>query len=134
MRLLSSLPPGVTVLAAAKGRTLAEIEAVAAAGISHIGHNYVQEAGMMASAIDPSVRKNTTWHMIGHLQTNKVKYIASFIHLIHGVDSYKLLKTIDKEAKKLYSLIDLNKIELKEEYKIAFKNFDSYYYFLIIID
>jgi hypothetical protein len=49
--------------------------------------------------------KDIEWHLIGHLQTNKVKYIAPFVHLIHGVDSFKLLKTINSEATKIYRII-----------------------------
>ena len=110
MRLLSSLPPGVTVLAAAKGRTPAEIEAVAAAGISHIGHNYVQEAGMMASAIDPSVRKNTTWHMIGHLQRNKTQPALRCFDVIDTLDSLALAAEIElrNEGTILPILIEIN--------------------------
>ena len=65
------------------------------------GENKVQE---MVGKYE-ELPKDIEWHFIGHLQTNKVKYIAPFVHLIHGVDSYKLLKSIDSEAKKIGRVI-----------------------------
>lgn len=66
-------------------------------GIRDFGENKVQEMVEKQAELPEDVR----WHMIGHLQTNKVKYIAPFVHLIHGVDSLKLLKEINKQALKL---------------------------------
>lgn len=60
------------------------------------GENYVQELVEKQPQLPSDIR----WHFIGHLQTNKVKYIAPFVHLIHGIDSMKLLKEVDKQAKK----------------------------------
>lgn len=68
-RILETIPPDVTVVAAAKGRTPTEVEAAIRAGITHVGHNCVQEAQVMVPALGDSV----LWHMIGHLQRNKVK-------------------------------------------------------------
>ena len=65
-RILETVPPDVIVVAAAKGRTPAEVKAAIQAGITHVGHNYVQEARAMIPALGDSV----TWHMIGHLQRN----------------------------------------------------------------
>lgn len=79
-----------------KYRSLAELEEVYACGHRHFGENRVQE---MTEKYE-ELPKDIHWHAIGHLQTNKVKYIASFIHLIHSVDSLKLLKVINKEAVK----------------------------------
>jgi len=97
-------------MAAAKGRTAAEIEAVSAVGIQHIGHNYVQEAGTMASAIDPSVRKNTTWHMIGHLQRNKTQSALRCFDVIDTLDSLALAAEIElrSQGKTLPVLIEIN--------------------------
>jgi PLP dependent protein len=65
-------------------------------GQRDFGENYVQELADKSN----SLPKDINWHMIGHLQTNKVKYIAPFVHLIHSVDTSKLLKEINKQAKK----------------------------------
>jgi len=65
------------------------------------GENKVQEMARKYEALP----KDIDWHFIGHLQTNKVKYLAPFVHLIHSVDSFKLLKTIDSEAKKVNRII-----------------------------
>lgn len=64
------------------------------AGLRDFGENRVQELGPKAESLPNDIR----WHMIGHLQSNKVKYIAPFVHLIHSVDSPKLLKEIDKQG------------------------------------
>jgi hypothetical protein len=66
-------------------------------GQRDFGENYVQELVEKESSLPKDIR----WHFIGHLQSNKVKYIAPFVHLIHGVDSEKLIKEIDKLGKKL---------------------------------
>ncbi len=85
-----------------KYRNLEELQIVYDCGHRHFGENRVQEL------VDKyeSLRKDIKWHVIGHLQTNKVKYIAPFVHLIHSVDSLKLLKTINKEAKKNNRIIE----------------------------
>ena len=70
------------------------------AGLKRIGENKVQELVEKYEALPESYRGGIEWHMIGHLQTNKVKYIASFISFIHSVDSMKLLKEINKQAAK----------------------------------
>lgn len=109
-RLLSALPPQITVLAAAKGRSPEEIEAVVSAGITHIGHNYVQEAATMASTIDPVVRKNTTWHMIGHLQRNKTQPALQLFDVIDTLDSLALAADIERrgQEKTVSVLIEIN--------------------------
>ena len=85
-----------------KYRSLEELEKVYSCGHRHFGENRVQEL------VDKyeTLPKDINWHVIGHLQTNKVKYIAPFVHLIHSVDSLKLLKKIDKEAEKSDRVID----------------------------
>ncbi|MBQ2321590.1 MAG: YggS family pyridoxal phosphate-dependent enzyme, partial [Bacteroidales bacterium] len=81
-------------------------------GQRDFGENKVQEMAQKASALPTDIR----WHMIGHLQTNKVKYIAPFVTLIHSVDSPKLLSVIDKEAKKVGRRIDcLLQVHVAEE-------------------
>jgi len=63
-------------------------------GLRHFGENKVQEM----ESKSPALAKDIKWHLIGHLQSNKVKYIAPYVHLIHSVDSLKLLQEINKEA------------------------------------
>ena len=79
-----------------KTRGIEELQETYAAGAIEFGENRVQEM-VEKQAVLP---KNILWHQIGHLQTNKVKYIAPFIHLIHSVDSLNLLKEINKQAAK----------------------------------
>ena len=88
------------------------------AGIRDFGENKVQE---MVEKYE-QMPKDIKWHMIGHLQRNKVKYIALFVHLIHGVDSFKLLKEINKQAKKADRIIPcLLQVHIaKEESKFGF--------------
>jgi pyridoxal phosphate enzyme (YggS family) len=93
----------VTLIAVTKNFPAEAVLAAAAEGIADIGENRVQELTAKKELVSVPVR----WHMIGHLQTNKVKYIAPFIHCIHSVDSAELLGTIDKEAKKAGRVIDI---------------------------
>ena len=94
MRIFETIPTYVTVVAAAKGRTLPEVESVIQAGISHIGHNYVQEAQRMIPALEGKV----TCHMIGHLQRNKTKKAVQLFDVIETVDSLNLAQTIDRRC------------------------------------
>lgn len=89
--------PSCKLVAVSKTKPLADLQAAYAAGIRDFGENKVQEI----QAKQPEMPADTHWHMIGHLQSNKIKYIAPFIHLIHGVDSFKLLVEIDKQGKKI---------------------------------
>lgn len=79
-----------------KTRSLDDLLSVHACGILDFGENRVQEMAEKQGKLPQNIR----WHQIGHLQTNKVKYIAPFIHLIHSVDSFSLLKEINKQAEK----------------------------------
>lgn len=89
--------PACRLIAVSKTKPLADLQAAYAAGIRDFGENKVQEI----QAKQPEMPADTRWHMIGHLQSNKIKYIAPFVHLIHGVDSFKLLLEIDKQGKKI---------------------------------
>jgi pyridoxal phosphate enzyme (YggS family) len=84
------------LVAVSKTKPNEDIEALYALDHRDFGENYVQELTEKAIALPQDIR----WHFIGHLQTNKVKYIAPFVHLIHGVDSEKLLLEINKQGKK----------------------------------
>lgn len=93
---------GVTLVAVSKMKTEADILALYHLGQRDFGENYVQE--LMAK--QESLPADINWHFIGHLQSNKVKYIAPFVRLIQSVDSLKLLKEINKQAKKNDRVID----------------------------
>jgi len=95
-KILREIPDGVILIAATKGRTSEEINEAIEAGIEIIGENYVQEAEKKFKIIGRKVK----WHMIGHLQTNKVKKALEIFDMIETVDSEKLAREIDKEAKK----------------------------------
>lgn len=88
-------PSEVTLVAVTKTRGLDEVRAVIEAGATDLGENYAQELEAKAEALaDMEVR----WHAIGHLQTNKVRKLAGFIHLVHSVDSLRLAEEIDRRA------------------------------------
>ncbi len=87
---------GVTLVAVSKTKPASDIQQLYNLGHRDFGENYVQELVEKESLLPKDIR----WHFIGHLQSNKVKYIAPFVHLIHGVDSLKLLKEINKQALK----------------------------------
>src|ERR1043165_7207932 len=91
-----SIPPDVTLVAVSKTKRAALLMEAYNAGQRDFGENYVQELVAKQAQLPGDIR----WHFIGHLQSNKVKMIAPFVHFIHGVDSFGLLKEIDKQAAK----------------------------------
>ena len=95
-RIRSELGSKTRLVAVSKTKPVEDIMEAYDVGQRWFGENKVQELVGKYEALP----KDIEWHFIGHLQTNKVKYIAPFVYLIHGVDSFKLLKTINKEAKK----------------------------------
>lgn len=97
----ANLPVQVQLVAVSKTKPAALLMEAYAHGQRAFGENKVQELSWKFGELP----KDIEWHFIGHMQTNKVKYIAPFVHLIHGVDSFKLLKTIDNEAKKIDRII-----------------------------
>ena len=92
----------VTLVAVSKTKLVEEIKELYDLGQKDFGENYVQEVTEKQSQLPTDIR----WHFIGHLQSNKVKQIASFVHLIQSVDSVKLLQEINKQAKKNNRVID----------------------------
>jgi hypothetical protein len=92
----------VTLVAVSKTKSVEEIKELHDLGQKDFGENYVQELTEKQSKLPNDIR----WHFIGHLQSNKVKQIAPFIHLIQSVDSVKLLQEINKQAKKNNRIID----------------------------
>lgn len=108
----SFVNPKCKLIAVSKTKPIEDLQEAYTAGIRDFGENKVQEI----QAKQPEMPADTRWHMIGHLQSNKVKYIAPFIYLIHGVDSFKLLKEIDKQGKKIDRVIPvLIQIHIAEE-------------------
>ena len=105
---LRKVPEHVTVLAAAKGRTPEEIRAAIAAGIVHIGENYVQEALFKR----PKVPEPATWHMIGHLQRNKAKKALEVFDWVQTLDSLRLAERLERllsqEGRKIPVLVEVN--------------------------
>ncbi len=108
----SSLPEHVTLVAVSKTKPVSDLMEAYNAGQRIFGENKIQE---MAEKYQ-QMPKDIEWHMIGHVQRNKVKYMADFVSLIHGVDSFKLLKEINKQAKKCNRIINcLLQIKIAEE-------------------
>jgi pyridoxal phosphate enzyme (YggS family) len=108
----SFVNPACKLIAVSKTKPLPDLQTAYAAGIRDFGENKVQEI----QAKQPEMPADTRWHMIGHLQSNKIKYIAPFVYLIHGVDSFKLLKEIDRQGKKINRVIPvLLQIHIAEE-------------------
>lgn len=107
-----SLPSSVVLVAVSKTKSAEQIMEAYEAGQRIFGENKIQEM----EAKHKELPKDIQWHMIGHIQRNKVKYMASFVSLIHAVDSLKLLREIDKQAKKHNRSINcLLQIKIAEE-------------------
>ena len=92
--LKNSIPDNIDIVAVSKTKPINDLKKAYHAGQRIFGENKVQE---MVSKFE-QLPKDILWHMVGHLQTNKVKYIASFVNTIHSLDSHKLLKEIQKQA------------------------------------
>lgn len=108
----SQLPSHVTLVAVSKTKPVSDLMEAYNAGQRIFGENKIQE---MTEKWE-QMPKDIEWHMIGHVQTNKVKYMAAYVNLIHGVDSLKLLQEINKQAKKHNRVIDcLLQIHIAEE-------------------
>ncbi len=108
----SQIPEDVTLVAVSKTKPNSDIMEAYDAGQHVFGENKIQE---MVDKYE-SLPKDIEWHMIGHVQTNKIKYMASFVNLVHGVDSFRLLKELNKQAKKNDRTINcLLQIKIAEE-------------------
>lgn len=101
-QVLSTLPQNVTLVAVSKTKPEEDLQAAYDAGQRIFGENKIQEMTRKQEALP----KDIEWHMIGHVQSNKVKYMAPYVSLIHGVDREKLLKEISKQAIKNNRVID----------------------------
>jgi pyridoxal phosphate enzyme (YggS family) len=112
LRIKSTLPDQVTLVAVSKTKPISDLMEAYDAGQRIFGENKIQEMAEKWEAMP----KDIQWHMIGHVQTNKVKFMAEFVSLIHGVDSLKLLEEINKQALKKNRIIDcLLQIHIAEE-------------------
>jgi len=137
LKIKSSLPDNVTLVAVSKTKPISDLMEAYHAGQRIFGENKIQE---MTEKWE-QMPKNIQWHMIGHIQTNKVKFMAPYVSLIHGVDSLKLLQEINKQALKNNRIIDcllqihiaeeetkfgLNELELNEIFNSeSFKNLNN---------
>jgi pyridoxal phosphate enzyme (YggS family) len=101
--LMTRLPSGVTLVAVSKTHPVERLMEAYVAGQRHFGENRVQEMLAKQAAMPPDV----LWHMIGHMQSNKVRAIVPFVHLIHSIDGSALLATVDKEAARIGRVVDV---------------------------
>ncbi|GAA4241226.1 MULTISPECIES: YggS family pyridoxal phosphate-dependent enzyme [Winogradskyella] len=112
LKIKSTLPEHVTLVAVSKTKPISDLMEAYNTGQRIFGENKIQE---MAEKHE-QMPKDIEWHMIGHVQRNKVKYMAEFVSLIHGVESFKLLNEINKQAQKHDRIIDcLLQIKIAEE-------------------
>ena len=111
-RLRDELPEGVNLLAISKYQPIEALQEAYDAGQRMFGENHIQEMAAKAAVLP----KDIAWHFTGHVQTNKIKYMASFVSLIHAVDSFRLLREINKHAAKHERVIDcLLQIHIAQE-------------------
>lgn len=124
-KITATLPENVTLVAVSKTKPVEDLQEAYNAGQRVFGENKIQE---MVDKFDV-LPKDIQWHMIGHLQSNKVKYMAHFVDLIHGVDKLKTLKVINKEAKKHNRVINcLLQAKIAEEdskFGLSFDDIES---------
>ncbi len=120
--IIAELAGKATLVAVSKTKPVEDIQSLYDLGQRDFGENYVQELVDKADRLPKDIR----WHFIGHLQSNKVKYIAPFVHLIHGVDSVGLLKEINKQGAKINRIIPcLLQVHIaSEETKFGFDEAD----------
>ena len=125
-QIMKEIPQNVTLVAVTKHRSIEEIQRVVDYGIKDLGENRVQELLDKYDKIKGDIR----WHLIGHLQTNKVKYIIDKVDLIHSVDSVKLAKEINTQAKKheliMRILIQVNVSMEDSKFGIAVEEVESF--------
>lgn len=112
IRLRKELPERVSLLAISKYQPVEAVQEAYDAGQRMFGENHIQEMAAKAAVLP----KDIEWHFTGHVQTNKIKYMASFVSLVHAVDSFRLLREIDKHAAKYGRCIDcLLQIHIAQE-------------------
>ncbi|MBS1576122.1 MAG: YggS family pyridoxal phosphate-dependent enzyme, partial [Bacteroidetes bacterium] len=116
--IIEELKDKATLVAVSKTKTVSDIKELYKLGQKDFGENYVQELIEKQSQLPEDIQ----WHFIGHLQSNKVKFVVPFVYLIHGVDSFKLLKEINKQAQKVNKVVNcLLQVHIaQEETKFGF--------------
>ncbi|MBS1610586.1 MAG: YggS family pyridoxal phosphate-dependent enzyme [Bacteroidetes bacterium] len=116
--IIEELKDKATLIAVSKTKTVSDIKELYKLGQKDFGENYVQELIEKQSQLPEDIQ----WHFIGHLQSNKVKFVVPFVYLIHGVDSFKLLKEINKQAQKVNKVVNcLLQVHIaQEETKFGF--------------
>ena len=133
-RINGELPPTTKLIVVSKYREIKEIKEAYDAGQRHFAENRVQALLERKEQLPSDIK----WHLIGHLQTNKVKYIADFIHCIHSVDSRKLAKEIDKQAAKsqrrISVLLQTHVAQEESKFGIPPSDFQSFVKELIQLD
>jgi pyridoxal phosphate enzyme (YggS family) len=119
-QLRGQLPPEVLLVAVSKTKPLEDLQAAYDAGQQDFGENRVQEMAEKHAALPQDIR----WHMIGHVQTNKIKDFVSWVHLVHGVDRLKVLEVLQAEAAKAGRTVDaLLQVHIaQEETKFGFSS------------
>ena len=119
-QLRGQLPPEVLLVAVSKTKPLEDLQAAYDAGQRDFGENRVQEMAEKHAALPQDIR----WHMIGHVQTNKIKDFVSWVHLVHGVDRLKVLEVLQAEAAKAGRTVDaLLQVHIaQEETKFGFSS------------
>ena len=119
-QLRGQLPPEVLLVAVSKTKPLEDLQAAYDAGQRDFGENRVQEMAEKHAALPQDIR----WHMIGHVQTNKIKDFVSWVHLVHGVDRLKVLEVLQTEAAKAGRTVDaLLQVHIaQEETKFGFSS------------
>ncbi len=125
VRFRESVQPQATLVAVSKTKPISDLQEAYSAGQRHFGENKIQEMTEKWETLP----KDILWHMIGHTQRNKVKYMAPYVHLIHSVDSQRLLEEIDKQAAKCDRVIDcLLQVHIaQEETKFGFDRAELIY-------
>ena len=102
LKIKASIAKNTTLVAVSKTKPVADLQEAYDAGQRIFGENKIQEMAEKYTVLPKDIK----WHMIGHLQSNKVKYMAHFVDLIHGVDKFSTLKEINKQAKKHHRIIN----------------------------
>lgn len=113
-KILVELPTSIELVAAVKGRTISEVEEAVKAGVTIIGENYIKEAEDKFKVFGSKVK----WHLIGHLQKNKVKKAVQIFDMIETVDSWELAEAVDKECKKIDKIMGvLIEVNIAQEFQ-----------------
>jgi len=121
----NSIPENVTLVAVSKTKPVSDLQEAYEGGQRVFGENKIQE---MVDKFEV-LPKDIQWHMIGHLQSNKVKYMAHFVNLIHGIDKFKTLKEINKQAKKhdrvIHCLLQARIAKEETKFGLSFEDIES---------